>query len=106
MVEREVLENHELNQIAENVDKLDDAVTCVKEYEKIIQSEKQNVKNIVRVKMLCEQFLISCFSFIPLKSESSCIASQCGVLRRKMVFFSIIYLFIYLSIYLFIYLFI
>ena len=39
-VEREVLENSELIQIAENIVKLEDAVTCVKIDEKLLRSEK------------------------------------------------------------------
>ena len=40
MFEREVLENSELIQIAENVVKLEDAETCVKKDEKLLRSEK------------------------------------------------------------------
>ena len=36
MVVRKLLENIELNQIAENIVELEDAVTYVKEYEKLI----------------------------------------------------------------------
>ena len=46
MVERKAIENSKIIQIAENVVSLQVAVTCVKEYEKLIRSEKQNVINL------------------------------------------------------------
>lgn len=47
MVERVVLENGELTQGAENVVKLSNAVSYVKEDDKLLRSEKQNVINLI-----------------------------------------------------------
>lgn len=46
MIERKAIKNKELNQIAENVDNLKDALVYVKEDKKLIWSKKQNITNL------------------------------------------------------------